>query len=94
MLSNESLLEFNDYKEIKYSDLNLTVFLKVVHIDQNAQIKALSMEEIKPNLNIKAVVNSDQSQKYDVIECPKDFIFNRDPILCLDNKNPKLKLDG
>jgi len=45
----------------------MTIFLKVLHIDEKSVVKALSLDEIKPYLNIKAIVNSNQNEKYNVV---------------------------
>jgi len=44
----------------------MTVFLKVFHIDEKDVVKALDLEDIKPYLNIKTIVNGNQKEKYDV----------------------------
>ena len=59
LLTNQVLLGHKDYNSIKLDDLNMTVFLKVLHIDQNDVIKALSLKEIQPYLSIKTIVNGD-----------------------------------
>jgi hypothetical protein len=59
LLTNQILLGHKDYNSIQLDDLNMTVFLKVVHIDQNDVIKALSLKEIQPYLSIKTIVNGD-----------------------------------
>ena len=55
--------------------MNMTVFLKVFHIDEKNVVKALNLEEIAPYLNIKTIVNDNQKEKLDVVECSKDEIF-------------------
>ena len=74
---------------MKYTDMQMNLYIKVKHLDERNVLKSLTLDQVKPYLSIKTIVNSDENNKYAVKDC-QDI----DPTICLDDSNPKLALTG